>query len=490
MTSDDFQSSGAVSNTAPQKDPFGAVAPWVPRRPGVYLVGGCVRDLLTGRQPRDYDIVVQENPENFAARLAARHRAKCVRLGKAGHPLFQVLHADRTFEVVPLNGISIEADLERRDITINAIAYDLMTGRLIDPTGGRGDLQRRVVRMVAARNLEQDPVRLLRVHRIAAQLAFAIDPATFRAIEAAAPRIRRAPGERVREEFEKLFQTAVAAVHVAQMMTSGVLTELLPELAGLSACSQNRHHDMNVWEHTHQTLAHLERLWAAPQRSFPGTAENLRRWAGPETAVVLKWAALLHDIGKPATRTVDERGCVHFYGHASKSAEMLENAAIRLRFPNRRTRLLTELVRHHLRPGFLYAAKKRRTLTEKAVQRLFLDCRGTAPGLIVLAAADACAKRREYDETVQEFIGFAAELLERYFFDFTRIESLPPLLTGKDLIREFGLSPSPEFKKILRRIEAARACGEIHTRPQALQRVGQILSESGKTPSASFDQFA
>ena len=171
-----------------------------PQKKGVYIVGGSIRDLLCGRTPIDYDLAVTTAPDRFARSLASRTAGHVVEFGKHGHTILRVVTGDDYFDIMPLNGESIEDDLHRRDFTINALALELSYGNLIDPTGGRRDLAAKNVRMVDRDAFRNDPVRLLRAYRMAATFDFTIDKDTEAAISQDADLIRKSAAERIREE--------------------------------------------------------------------------------------------------------------------------------------------------------------------------------------------------------------------------------------------------------------------------------------------------
>ena len=176
-----------------------------PDRKGVYIVGGSIRDLMCDRTPFDYDVVVQGDPASFAKRLASRTSGRFVELGKHEQTMRRVITRDLIFDIMPLNGTTIEEDLLQRDFTINAMAVAVSCGRLIDRLGGRQDLASKKIRMVSVDVFCKDPVRLIRAYRMAAAFNFFIDPDTRRILARDAHLISGSAGERVREEFFKSF---------------------------------------------------------------------------------------------------------------------------------------------------------------------------------------------------------------------------------------------------------------------------------------------
>ena len=177
----------------------------LPTREGVYVVGGTIRDLLLGKRPADYDIAVCQNPEIFAKKTAAACRGRLVPMGRADKRSYRVVSRGMILDITGVNGPTIRTDLERRDVTINAMAVELSSGALLDWVGGRRDLAAKRVRLVSETGFRDDPVRLLRVFRLAATLGFSVDEKTLRTAARDAPLIRHPAGERIRSELYQLF---------------------------------------------------------------------------------------------------------------------------------------------------------------------------------------------------------------------------------------------------------------------------------------------
>lgn len=427
-----------------------------------FLVGGSVRDFLSGRQPDDYDIVVIKEPESFARQLAAKTKGAFVKLGKADMVVFRVVAHNIIFDISPPKGACLEDDLCRRDFTLNALAIELSSGKLTDPAGGLSDLRDKLIRMVSDKSFTDDPLRLLRAFRMAAAFDFTIEAQTLEAVKKYAPLISRSAGERIHAEMLKIFCQSDAYPYLVQMAETGLLFAIFPELSALKGCIQNHHHAHDAFNHTMSAFYYLEK--------------NLKDAdIGREQAALLKCAVLFHDIGKPYTRTSDENGEIHFYGHEQKSADMFMAIAGRLKFSNAEERFIEAVIRHHLKPLFLFQADQKNALTSKAITRFFMKYGEYAPFLLLHAIADHQGKGSNVSGN---FIAFMKELTDRFQNRFKPKSRQPPLITGRDLIREFNLQPSPLFKKILTMIEEERLSGNLENRQQAMARVKEILSDS------------
>jgi poly(A) polymerase len=444
---------------------------------GAYMVGGSVRDLLLDRRPADYDIAVLENPEKYADLLAKRMHGRVVRIGKQGLEILRVVSTHGTVDVSPVRGESILTDLIQRDFTINAIAYDLTSNKLIDPLDGRFDLEKKMLRMASKEIFRKDPVRLVRAYRIGALLGFTLDAGTISSITANARLIRSSAPERIRQELFQLLALPNAYDYLSGMADTGLLTAIVPELSRLRGCLQNSRHDYDVYGHTLRAICHLEDLINRLEPLSPVCRQQARQHLTGGKRALLKWAMLLHDIGKPLVRTIDNQGNIRFYGHPRTSADLAAGICKDLRFSSRETEYTRLVVQHHMRPFFLYSSHHKGTLTRKGRLRFFMACGAETPGVLLHAMADRMGKK-ETNENRDPFIDFINILMDDFFSDFSPKKSGPALITGHDLIREFGLPPSPIFKSILGSVEEARFLNDVKNREEALHHARNFLGRA------------
>ena len=449
-----------------------------PQKKGAYIIGGSIRDLLLDRIPTDYDIAVKENPKKFAEKMAKNISGRLVRMGKPGQMIIRVVSDDHIFDITSLNGCSIENDLKKRDFTINAMAYDLSSGEIIDCLGGLRDLADKKVRMVSTDIFRKDPIRLIRAYRIGACLNFEIESQTASIIRAYAKLIKNSAGERIRGEIVKMLRTSKSYYYLSQMDDAGLLTAIFPDLDGLKGCLQNSHHLYDVFEHTMQAYRHLETILNDPAGLLPDTSIQIRRYIDESITVLLKYAILLHDIGKPFAKNIDDLGTIHFYGHSRESADLAQKISQRLRFSNREKRFIDFIIRNHLKPLSLFSAMQKKTLTQKSLTRFFMKCGENTPALLLHTLADIMAKRDKPNQTNKAFIGFIKEMIHNFFYSFKPKIKEPPLITGRDLINEFKLTPSPLFKSILNLVEEDKISNKINSRDEALSLVRDYLNSA------------
>ena len=328
-----------------------------------WIVGGTIRDALTGRPLHDLDLAIDRDAEGPARALADAVRGPVFVLSEA-FGAWRVVDRRRgvTFDLTPLHGADIGADLAQRELTLNAMALPLGGGELLDPFGGRADLEAGVLRLVSEAALERDPLRTLRVARFAAELGFEADPVAEEAVSRHASRVTEAAAERIWAELRHLVCADGVLEGLALAERTGVLAEVLPEVSALHSVEQSQYHHLDVYDHTVEVLARLLELerdlgavfgdLAGPMEDVLGVglADELTR------GQALRFSALLHDVGKPATRGERPDGRVTFIGHDETGDEIVRAVCRRLRASSKLADFIGAVTRHHLVLGFLVAA--------------------------------------------------------------------------------------------------------------------------------------
>ncbi len=447
-----------------------------------FIVGGTVRDIIIGIPPKDIDIVTLGDPKRLAQDIAANVRGQIIELGKPGMKIFRIVTKEQAYDIAPANGKSLKADLNKRDFTINAMAMPLDTihdnQKIIDPHNGIDDLNHKTIRMISSANLRTDPIRLLRAYRIGSLLNFTIDPKTSRAIKNTSSVIYTSAGERIKDELVKLLNTPRSHRYLLMMNDTGLLTAVFPELSPLKGCTQNAFHQYDAFEHTLKAYGFLERLLHDPD-SMASEIINLKSLLpASKHYAMLKYAILLHDIGKPTMRSIDPKGRIHFYRHEKISADMAAKINQRLRLSNQEQRYTDFIIRHHLSLLSLFTAYTQNRLSKKAIARFFLKGEHMTKDLLIHTTADLYGKgtNKNIRKNTRAFIEFLNHMIIQYNHSFLPKKSNPPLITGDDLITEFGLKPSPLFSKILHHVEEARFSDHITTRKEAFIHVKEFLN--------------
>jgi poly(A) polymerase len=445
-----------------------------------WLVGGAVRDRLLGRRTDDVDLAVPDDPKAPARRIARATGGASFRLSDE-FGAWRVVGPGHAWHVdlVALRDGDILADLAQRDFTINAMAEPLAGGPLVDPHGGRADLDRRLVRMVSARALADDPLRALRAVRIATELELELDPATGAAAAAHAAELARVAPERVFSELKRVVCADAARRGLGLMATHGLTAVVLPELAALRGVEQSAFHHLDVYDHTLAVLDAVALLQRDPAAAGLGTGETADRLAALlaepladelTRGQAMRFAALLHDAAKPGTRAVRADGRVTFIGHDAAGAALAREVLGRLRASQRLREYVAALTAQHLRLGFLVHA---RPLDRRAIWRYLRATEPFSADVTAFTVADRVSTRgRNADAAIESHVELACELLAAAFAE----ERAPaPLLRGDELIAELGAVPGPMLGTVLAQLAEDRYAGAIATRSEALDRARELL---------------
>ena len=446
-----------------------------------YLVGGLLRDQLLGtpHASGNVDLAVPRGALAFCRALAAHVHAAFVPLDEeAGSARVVMLEAGARLEldVSDFRGATLEEDLRRRDFTVNAMAVALhdwlrnphQPQPLIDPLNGRQALARRALIACFPDTFVEDPVRILRAFRFAAQLALSLDEAMIPLMARAVPQLSCVSGERIRDELLAIFDTDCAHAAIHSLNELGALDVLIPELSASRGIEQGGFHHLDVLGHQLETVAQADRFLAEFAEFSKPLREPLTRYCAEELVErhsrksLIKLAGLLHDVGKPANRQVHPDGEIWFIGHEETGAELAAQIVERIRLSNREGEMVRHLVLYHLRPGFL---SRELQLTRRAIYRFFKDLGDNGPGCLLIWWADRMATRgpkSRLDQLDQQRARLE-ELLNAYFFQAEEVVRPVRLLDGKRLMDTFHLSPGPLTGELLGAIEEAQAEVRVRT---------------------------
>jgi tRNA nucleotidyltransferase/poly(A) polymerase len=439
-------------------------------------VGGSVRDLLLGRRPADLDIAVTGDPAAYARTIAERDGQRVITMGKPGQSVYRVTTRDVLVDVTSLKNGRLEDDLSARDFTVNAMAWDLQARILIDPLNGQHDIASQCIRMITAKSFENDPLRLLRTYRMAASLDFAIESETRAVVKQMAPLVQKPAGERIRSELLQLLGTPDSMRLIRLMATDRLLTAIFPEMRPMKGCHQGEYHDGDVFDHTLRAYAALEEGINAAGNIHPELAARYTAKKAP-LAAILKYAMLLHDSGKPASRRRDTDGRIRFLGHAERSAQIAATVSRRLRLSRLEAQQAETIIRNHLRPRELFSLNHRQNLSPRAIHRFFRESAPWSMDILLHALGDWGGKRNRPGSLDDGFAAFVTGMLNYYFEIYCQALAAPPLLRGHDLIRHFGLKPGPVIGSLLDQVEEARLAGSLATPKDALAFVHRKLNE-------------
>jgi len=463
-----------------QRDPLAALT--AAAQEPAWLVGGVVRDRALGRPTDDYDVAVQGDARKLARALAQAADAHAFALSDS-FGVWRVVARDHAWQVdvLPVAGSSIEADLARRDFTINAIAEPLGGGPYVDPFGGTSDLRERRLRMVSPRAFAQDPLRTLRLARLACELEFSLDADTVAAARASSSALSAVAPERVFAELRRIVVAEQALRGLALMDELGATDVVLPEISRMRGVEQSVYHHLDVYEHTRLVLQGVIELERVPERWVGQHGPAVSRFLAEPLAneltrgQALRFGALLHDVAKPATRDVTAEGRVTFIGHDAMGAETATSVLARLRASERLREHVAALTRHHLRLGFLVHETP---LTRRTIYRYLRACEPVEIDVTMLSVADRLATRGKVAEpAIARHLELARQLLgEALAWHAARPR---PPVRGDELARAVGLRPGPELGRILAELEEASFAGEISSTEQAIERARELVGAVG-----------
>jgi poly(A) polymerase len=453
-----------------------------------YIVGGLIRDMLLDRQTSDIDIAVDGNALNIAKNVAEEFDGKFVVLDRVNNIARVVIGEEAKQWHLDISSFSgdIESDLARRDFTINAMAVDLSDFdlnnplKLVDPFSGREDLKNKVLRAVSDCIFEQDAARLLRAVRLAMELSLEVDQHTECLIRECSQYVTKVAGERVREELLRLLSLPRAAYNLRYLDSLGLLGALIPELMDGKEVEQPTVHFWDVFEHSLQTVATLE--FVIRENDWPysnGEMLDTVIWSedieghlsrevssGSNHRILLKIAALLHDVAKPKTKLVDDSGRARFFGHTMQGAAMVTGIMERLRFSGSETKLVEDMVKHHLHPVQMATEG---LPTSRAIYRYFRDTGDSGIDILFLALADylACLGHLVTMRGWRNHCRLISYIMEEHEKQQIKIHPVK-LVNGHDLMEKFGLASGPLLGELLSMLYEAQASGDINNREEAL----------------------
>jgi tRNA nucleotidyltransferase/poly(A) polymerase len=462
-----------------------AAAPVAAASGGAWIVGGSVRDAVLHRRSDDLDLVVAGDAEVFARSLAAELGGTVFSYSDR-FSAWRIACQDGHVDVAPLRGATIADDLRGRDFTINAMARPLgsQPAALIDPCGGLADLRARRLALCSRGALADDPVRVVRLARLRFELELSLVPGLERAAADAAAGLGGVSVERLEHELCALLGLPSAAQAVRCLSDLGALDAALPELAACRGVTQNAYHHLDVFDHTLEALAFLpqvvaalggERFLAPPSRvGLPGAA----------ALTPLAWAVLLHDVGKPAARDVDDDGRVTFFSHDRIGEELVRAICRRLHLSRRFEQYLAVLVRQHLRLGFLV---REMPLTRRALVRFRRDVEPYVFEAIALSLTDRVATRGE--RTPPHSLARHFRIARDVFGDAPAAS--PVLLRGGEVMELLGVGEGATVGRALAALREETDCGLVTTPAQARmfllawwEREGEVGSEpEGRSPA-------
>lgn len=449
-----------------------------------WVVGGAVRDAALGIEVKDIDLTVDGDPAPVTRAVAKALDGFSFELS-AEFPTWRAADREGSWQVdvASFRGSTIEDDLALRDFTLGAIAVRIGTGEGVDPLGGLADLDHGTIRAAGPTAFSDDPLRLMRAARLAAQFGWQIDSGTIALGLASSDRAAEPAGERILGELCRLIASRNPVAGLGAMEGLGLFDTVLPEVGGMRGVVQGPNHHLDVYGHTVEVLEGVLRIESELDRfvgdSAPDVAELLDRPLadGVSRSTGLRLAAIFHDCAKPSTRK-ERDGFISFRGHDQAGAEAVQAVFSRLKASRRLAGYVADLTRNHLILGFM--------VTERPLSRrqVYDHLTRTAPYSIdvtLLTVADRLAARGTSSIAGQEMVAGHLELAREMVaeaIEFERLGPFEPLIRGDELARELGIDPGPELGRLVEEVAAARFAGEVGSASEAVDHARRFLESA------------
>jgi len=469
----------------------------------VYLVGGAVRDQLMGLESRDLDFIVKGDAISLGRRVTDATGGTFYVMDAERGTARVLVHSDDenlTLDFANFRGDNLEGDLCQRDFTVNALALDLDNlEKIIDPLNGRRDIESKIIRACSIASFKDDPVRILRAVRFSFQLGFTIDSATERELRSSVPLLANSTIERQRDELFNILGGPNPGSAMAVFENYGILPNLLPELVPLVHFPQSSHHAHDTWEHTLAVLDYCEQILDSFLQEgkdkirndfLKSAAEELQLYhsnlikyfdepMNPMRSLrsIFMFAALYHDVGKPATRMEEDKS-IHFFDHEIVGAEMTRGRARTLALSNEEVQFIKNVIHNHMRIHLLVKAEN--LDFRKAAYHYFLTAgrAGVADCLFSLADLLSTYEERMEKDRWEAGTKMCISLLDAWFNHYSEYIKPHLLINGDELLSQFHLKPGPLIGSLLAKLEEAQAAGKVKSLQEARNFIKLILSRT------------
>lgn len=442
----------------------------------IYVVGGTVRDFLMGKISYDRDlIVVDEDAKSFSQKVAEFFDGVFIPLDEENKIYRIVLKDKKNFLDItnPIGG-NLEEDIMRRDITINAIAVNIKTGEIPSFCKlGIQDIQNKIIREIKEENFTDDPLRILRVYRFYANLGFEISPELLNITKKHASLINKPAKERIEYELMKLFDGEFAAQALLKMDESEILEIIFPFVKELKQVPPNLHHHLDLFNHSIETVNQVQKFYEISPKEVQ---EHLKKvdFGGFSRLAHLKLAALMHDIGKFSTWTIEtDTGRHRFIKHEDVGAKLAIPILKKMCFSNKQIDYISYIIKKHMYPTAVVSAPE---LNDKVMMRYVRKSADNAIDTIIIAKADRVSAQGPEitKELVVENITLLDKLLQFYLNTKETLTPLPKLIDGREVMSILNINPSPILGKILNELHEAQISGDILTKDDAVRFIKSI----------------
>ena len=443
----------------------------------IYLVGGMVRDWLMNKISYDRDLIIcNTDIKNFAKKLAEFFNATFIILDEE-NKIYRIVMQDRInyLDVTEPADMSIKKDLERRDLTINAIAVNLHSGETVDYFNGIEDVQNHKIKMIKEQNFIDDPLRLLRVFRFQSATGFDIEDITVETVKKHSNLINTPAKERVIYEIMKLFDGKFSHNAILKCDECEFLNKIFPFVDELHKVPPNSHHHLDLFNHSLETVKQIQAIYEASDKEIKEHLEQTD-FGGFSRLAHLKFAGFMHDIGKFSTWTIEENGRHRFIKHDDAGAKLAKEFLKSLKFSNKQIEYLCFIIKNHIYPSSVMQSPE---INEKTMMRFVRKADKNAIDLITIAKADRLSARgiEITEEIINNNINSLNKLQKFYLDKRKTLKPLPILLDGNEVMKILKIKPSKILGDILNKLHEEQLNGEITTKDDAIDFVKTVYKK-------------